>query len=221
MGIGDHWRPSGLCVVTAAMLLSACGQAGTQAATSTQPATTTITNVAGGESVDFTHPDFAPALKVAADSIPSASQLPFAAVFPTATAGTPATVWATNADSYPAGLAFIGASWDTNSPVGAFFLNEALQPGYNTQSDIDQMINGCANCSETKLVQITPTIRAALRVASQVTSVIWIQGDYLFELTGPVDTFSAADSQKVASETATKFAATAASPAPTSASNGQ
>ena len=210
-----------MCVLTAALLLSACGQAGTEAATSTQPATTTITDVAGGESVDFTHPDFAPALKVAADSIPSASQLPFAAVFPTATAGTPATVWATNADRYPAGLAFIGASWDTNSPVGAFFLNEALQPGYNAQSDINKLAHSCTDCTENKLVAVTPAIQGALLAGAPVTSITWIQGDYLLELMGPADTFTIDHAQKVASEIATKFAATAASPAPTSASNGQ
>jgi hypothetical protein len=197
-------------------VVGGCGQAstagsraGARPTTSTARPSTTVSD--GPDSVDFSKPDFSPAVQVATDSIPPSSSLPFPAAFPKVS-GTPATVWASDAKTYPKGQALVGVSYDTSSPQGAYFVFEALeQPVPNPESAIRQIAASCTDCTVHKVVPVTAGVDGALLAGPPITGITWIQGAFQLQVMGPADTFSIADAEAVATDLAEQFAPTAAS----------
>jgi hypothetical protein len=176
------------------------------------PSSTLTSGPDGPEPINFAKPDFAPAIQVATDSIPASSRLPFPAAFPTNTAGTPATVWASSPANYPQGEAMVAASWDSRSQVGPFFLFEYLQqPGQMTESDIQALGANCSDCTENGIITVAAGIDGALLAGPPTNSITWLQGNYELEVMGPADTFSVTDAKTAAAEIAKAFAQTAAS----------
>ena len=155
-------------VFVIALVTGGCGNAvGGDGSSPAAPATagdsvptieTTLPN--GGETMQFPMKSFDGMKRVAADSVPAPSDLPFNAAFPKS-ADAPMGVFVSIPADYPDGEEEVVAEYDASSPYGPFRVREEKTPkGLVDQSFIDQIPSICDTCTDARLVDVTSDIKA-------------------------------------------------------------
>jgi hypothetical protein len=144
--------------------------------------------------------------RVATDSVPAPSDLPFNAAFPKS-ADAPMGVFVSIPADYPVGENEVVAEYDASSPYGPFRVREEKTPkGLVDQSFIEGIPSICDSCTDARLVDVTSDIKGALLAGpGGPTSVTWLQGDYEMIVIGPEKSFSPDASVALAREVATAF----------------
>jgi hypothetical protein len=206
----------GTCgVLVVAVLAAGCGNAmGGDASSPAAPAATAGDSVPtvetallnGGEATQFPMTSFDGMTRVATDSVPAPSDLPFNAAFPKS-ADVPMGVFVSIPADYPVGEDEVVAEYDASSPYGPFRVREEKTPkGLVDQSFIEGIPSICDSCTDARLVDVTSDIKGALLAGpSGPTSVTWLQGDYEMIVIGPEKSFSPDTSVALAREVATAF----------------
>jgi hypothetical protein len=173
---------------------------------------TVIPNGNPDEAMRFPEKSFEGMQEVVKGATPTASQLPFAAAFPSS-AGTPMGVFTTIPADTPAEHSAVIEEFDASSPYGPFRVSEEKHPaGELDQSFINQIPSVCSStCTDARLVSIQPGVEGALLAGPDgPTSITWLQGSYEMIVIGPPGTFTPQTAVSIAKQVAAKFAPTAA-----------
>jgi hypothetical protein len=211
-----------------AMVISACGQATVQdnepaasqttssaTATSTDTPSTTVTPPvppAAAEPFDWSAASINGMTTVASGQTPSPAALPFPAAVPNS-AGTPSYVFVSDPAHWPSGESAVLLQYDGSSPYGVLRVTEEkMPPGLVDQSFIQQLASTCQDCTDNRLVSVTPTIQGALMAGQPATSVTFLVGPYKVVVIGPADTFTTDDAVTVAGQVANGLAQSSTAP---------
>jgi len=90
--------------------------------------------------------------------------------------------------------------YSANSAFGAFWLREYPPPSVDFgEADIRELATICTGCTDNRMVQLLPSVDAALMAGSPgPTSVSWFQNGAYFSVIGPGETFTPARAEAAA-----------------------
>jgi hypothetical protein len=203
------------CLAVLASVVAGCGAAtgavqsgaGSESApASAAPTIATVITPGGSEPMTFPMKTIRGYTQVAQGSVPDSAKLPFDATFP-GSAGSPIGVFVSPIDPSAPTDVEIDAEYGTDTPYGAFRLEERhFATGDFDQSFIESIPSQCGDCTDARTLTVAPGVMGALLAGgSGPVSVTWLQGQYELIVMGPRDTFSADTAIKVATEIAASF----------------
>lgn len=142
---------------------------------------------------------------------PARAAMPFPAGVP-ADAGTPSYVFVSEPLHWPAHQSAVVIQYDRSSPLGVLRVFEEKMPsGVVHQSFIKELGSVCKDCTDNRVLAVTPGIQGALMAGPPATSVTFLVGPYKVVVMGPAATLTTAHAVAVAGEVARGLAVRRAS----------